>query len=216
MKCLWEYNSFLSSIWIYHIWYAKCQPFCLGLSVVAWWYGAIGSSNDLLLDGTKPLPEPVMTNHQWVFMVLNSDLFHKQCSGYWFLKWVWNICLFTKLLPHLSGANEFQECLVLTFTLQVLTESEQMRKEADDTGPMAEVEHWRQLNARFNSIVDQIKERSNRNIITILHIAKSKVLKVKYFDWTDCFLLMPYGVPVLKCLTFAWPKVNAPCGPQRL
>ena len=53
-----------------------------------------------------------------------------------------------------------------------------MRKEADDTGPMAELEHWRQLQARFSSIIEQIKKHESKMIINILHIAKSKVLKV--------------------------------------
>ena len=65
-----------------------------------------------------------------------------------------------------------------TTIFQVLTESEQMRKEADDTGPMAELEHWRQLTARFNSILQQIKGHDCKMVINILHIAKSKVLKV--------------------------------------
>lgn len=40
---------------------------------------------------------------------------------------------------------------------QVLAESAQMRKEADDTGPLAELEHWRFLEARFNSFLEQLK-----------------------------------------------------------
>ena len=33
---------------------------------------------------------------------------------------------------------------------QVLTESEQMRKEADDVGPAAELEHWKRRMVTFN------------------------------------------------------------------
>ena len=33
---------------------------------------------------------------------------------------------------------------------QVLTESEQMRKEADDIGPSAELEHWKSRMTTFN------------------------------------------------------------------
>lgn len=40
---------------------------------------------------------------------------------------------------------------------QVLAESEQMRKEADDVGPRAELEHWKQRMAKFNGLLDQIK-----------------------------------------------------------
>ena len=60
----------------------------------------------------------------------------------------------------------------------MLAESEQMRREADDTGPMAELEHWRQLTAKFNAILEQIKHPRCKMVINILHIAKSKVLKV--------------------------------------
>ncbi|XP_023932850.1 dynein heavy chain 8, axonemal [Lingula anatina] len=60
---------------------------------------------------------------------------------------------------------------------QVLAESDQMRKEADDTGPLAELEHWRQLTARFNSILEQIKGHECKMAIHILNSAKSKVLK---------------------------------------
>ena len=61
---------------------------------------------------------------------------------------------------------------------QMLSESEQMRREADDTGPYAEFEHWRQLNARFNSVLEQIRSHECRMAIQILHISKSKILKV--------------------------------------
>ena len=53
-----------------------------------------------------------------------------------------------------------------------------MRKEADDTGPLAELEHWRQLMARFNALLDQIKSHKCRMVINIINIARSKVLKV--------------------------------------
>ena len=62
----------------------------------------------------------------------------------------------------------------------MLAESEQMRKEADDTGPMAELEHWRMRMAKFNSLVEQINARDCRAVLRILHIAKSKTLKVTF------------------------------------
>lgn len=36
---------------------------------------------------------------------------------------------------------------------QVLAESEQMRKEADDIGPSAELDHWKMKMAKFNRYV---------------------------------------------------------------
>jgi len=62
---------------------------------------------------------------------------------------------------------------------QILAESDQMRKEADDTGPLAELDHWRQLMARFNSILDQIKSQKCRMAINIVNTARSKVIKVR-------------------------------------
>ena len=40
---------------------------------------------------------------------------------------------------------------------QVLVQSEQMRKEADDIGPAAELDHWKQRMAKFSSLLDEIK-----------------------------------------------------------
>ena len=60
----------------------------------------------------------------------------------------------------------------------MLAESEQMRREADDTGPMAELEHWKMRMAKFNSLVEQIKGADCKAVIRILLIAKSKTLKV--------------------------------------
>lgn len=54
-----------------------------------------------------------------------------------------------------------------------------MRKEADDTGPLAELEHWRHLTSRFTSLIEQIRDHDCKMAIQILHVAKSKVLKVK-------------------------------------
>ncbi|XP_056012226.1 dynein axonemal heavy chain 8-like [Ostrea edulis] len=64
---------------------------------------------------------------------------------------------------------------------QILAESDQMRKEADDTGPLAELEHWRQLMARFNALLEQIRSHNCRMVINILNVAKSKVLR----KWKD-------------------------------
>ena len=53
-----------------------------------------------------------------------------------------------------------------------------MRKEADDTGPLAELEYWKQRTAKFSCLVDQIKTQPCRGVITTLVAAKSKVIKV--------------------------------------
>lgn len=65
-----------------------------------------------------------------------------------------------------------------------------MRREADDTGPLAELEHWKLRMARFNSLVEQIKSQEGRAVIKALQLAKSKTLKVFLI-----FLLWPLSHP---------------------
>ena len=64
----------------------------------------IGSCNVFLPDGTKPLPEPMLTYHQWSCIAFIYNQCHK-CSGDQFIKWFFKNT-FVKLLPLLSGANE--------------------------------------------------------------------------------------------------------------
>ena len=40
--------------------------------------GNIGSGNGLLPDGTKPLPEPMLTYHQWSFVVFTLQQFTQE------------------------------------------------------------------------------------------------------------------------------------------
>lgn len=53
-----------------------------------------------------------------------------------------------------------------------------MRKEADDVGPKAELDHWKKRLARFDSLTACIRKQQCRTVISILVAAKSKVLKV--------------------------------------
>uniref|UniRef100_A0A8V0ZHJ8 Dynein axonemal heavy chain 8 n=1 Tax=Gallus gallus TaxID=9031 RepID=A0A8V0ZHJ8_CHICK len=62
--------------------------------------------------------------------------------------------------------------------LQVLIESQQMRKEADNSGPLTELEHWKCMSAKFNSIIEQIKGSDCRAVINILNVGHSKLLKM--------------------------------------
>lgn len=54
----------------------------------------------------------------------------------------------------------------------VLAESEQMRKEADDIGPNAELAHWKARMVKFNSITDQLKSLICKKVVGILHATK--------------------------------------------
>ncbi|ELK00339.1 Dynein heavy chain 8, axonemal [Pteropus alecto] len=69
---------------------------------------------------------------------------------------------------------------------QVLIESEQMRKEADDSGPLTELEHWKRMSAKFNYIIEQIKGPSCKAVINVLNVAHSKLLKVTNQMVTAC------------------------------
>uniref|UniRef100_A0A669P3A4 AAA+ ATPase domain-containing protein n=1 Tax=Phasianus colchicus TaxID=9054 RepID=A0A669P3A4_PHACC len=60
---------------------------------------------------------------------------------------------------------------------QVLVESEQMRREADDIGPSAELEHWKSRMSLFNSLLDDIKSSRVKKTLSILQAARSKTLK---------------------------------------
>ena len=62
--------------------------------------------------------------------------------------------------------------------MQVLAESEQMRREADNIGPRVELEHWKKRTAKFNYICEQVKSQSFKAVIGVLHVAKSKLLTV--------------------------------------
>ena len=63
-----------------------------------------------------------------------------------------------------------------------------MRREADDTGPMAELEHWKMRMAKFSSLVEQINHEDCRAVLRILHIAKSKTLKVTFSSLNRLFV----------------------------
>ena len=71
-------------------------------------------------------------------------------------------------------------CYVLI--LQVLTESEQMRKEADNIGPRAELDHWKKRMSKFNFLLEQIKGSKVKAVVGVLQAAKSKTIKVSHVD----------------------------------
>uniref|UniRef100_A0A8B9H9P0 AAA+ ATPase domain-containing protein n=1 Tax=Astyanax mexicanus TaxID=7994 RepID=A0A8B9H9P0_ASTMX len=59
---------------------------------------------------------------------------------------------------------------------QVLAESEQLRKEADDIGPSEELQYWKSRMSTFNSLLEEIKKPHVRKVIGVLQVAKSKML----------------------------------------
>ncbi|XP_078503479.1 dynein axonemal heavy chain 8 isoform X2 [Lissotriton helveticus] len=75
--------------------------------------------------------------------------------------------------------HQLEEVLMMWYKQieQVLLESEQIRKEADDAGPLTELEHWKRMSAKFTYLIEQIKGPSCRAAINILNAYRSKVLK---------------------------------------
>ena len=80
--------------------------------------------------------------------------------------------------PSLVEAAEEHTLIWCKEIHQILTQSEQMRRESDDVGPRAELEHWKKRMAKFDSLTTSIKTPQCRAIINILVAAKSKVLQV--------------------------------------
>ncbi|XP_054841808.1 dynein axonemal heavy chain 5 [Eublepharis macularius] len=60
---------------------------------------------------------------------------------------------------------------------QVIAENDQLRKEADDLGPRAELDHWKRRLSKFNYLLDQLKTSEVKAVVGVLTAAKSKLLK---------------------------------------
>ena len=54
-----------------------------------------------------------------------------------------------------------------------------MRKEADNIGPRAELDHWKKRMSKFNFLLEQIKGSNVKAVLGVLQQAKSKTIKVK-------------------------------------
>ena len=55
----------------------------------------IGTGNDLLPDGTKPLPEPMLTYHKYGPVAITQELFYNKYLSHQLLKWAWNALIKT-------------------------------------------------------------------------------------------------------------------------
>ncbi|KAK2844297.1 hypothetical protein Q5P01_010956 [Channa striata] len=75
--------------------------------------------------------------------------------------------------------EKMEECLKVWIKQieQVLAESEQLRKEADDLGPWAELDHWKRRMSCFNYLLDQLKSPHVKAVVGVLLLAKSKLIK---------------------------------------
>uniref|UniRef100_A0A3P8Q8G2 Dynein axonemal heavy chain 5 n=1 Tax=Astatotilapia calliptera TaxID=8154 RepID=A0A3P8Q8G2_ASTCA len=75
------------------------------------------------------------------------------------------------------GDRQFSAVISNASILQVLAESDQLRKEADDLGPRAELEHWKKRMTRFNYLLDQLKSPDVKVALGVVLLAKSKLIK---------------------------------------
>ncbi|KAL2307869.1 hypothetical protein Nmel_000857, partial [Mimus melanotis] len=60
---------------------------------------------------------------------------------------------------------------------QVLAENDQLRKEADDLGPRAELDYWKKKLSKFNYLMEQLKSPDVKAVLGVLTAAKSKLLQ---------------------------------------
>uniref|UniRef100_A0A8D0GPG5 Dynein axonemal heavy chain 5 n=1 Tax=Sphenodon punctatus TaxID=8508 RepID=A0A8D0GPG5_SPHPU len=60
---------------------------------------------------------------------------------------------------------------------QVIAENDQLRKEADDLGPRAELDHWKKRLSKFDYLLDQLKTPDVKAVLGVLIAAKSKLIK---------------------------------------
>ena len=77
-----------------------------------------------------------------------------------------------------------------------------MRKENDDVGPKAELDHWKKRLARFDSLTACVKSPQCRNVVSILVAAKSKVLKVFILCAKTPQLIINHLLKPSGCYTF--------------
>ncbi|KAM4687754.1 dynein axonemal heavy chain 5 [Discoglossus pictus] len=78
-----------------------------------------------------------------------------------------------------EGLEKIEQCMKVWIKQieQVLAESNQLRKEADDLGPRAELDHWKKRLSKFNYLLDQLKTPDVKVVLGVLTAAKSKLIK---------------------------------------
>ncbi|KAJ9594443.1 hypothetical protein L9F63_014128 [Diploptera punctata] len=96
--------------------------------------------------------------------------------------WVGILSTHTELMASLGNSDIVKqvEAVVRTWgkqIKQVLTQSDHLRQERDDIGPLVELHHWRRLLAKFTSIIEHLKSHKCKNYIQYLIQSKSKLIK---------------------------------------
>jgi hypothetical protein len=78
----------------------------------------------------------------------------------------------------------------------VVAASQQLRTEADNVGPHAELEHWKSRTATFNGLLEQMTCKATTSVIGVLNAGKSKVLE----RWRSVDVQVCLRACVLACL----------------
>ncbi|NXM06845.1 DYH8 protein, partial [Tyrannus savana] len=75
--------------------------------------------------------------------------------------------------------HQLEEVLMIWYKQieHVLIESKQIRREANDSGPLTELEHWKYMSAKLNFIIEQIKGQNCKAVINVLRVGHSKLLR---------------------------------------
>ncbi|KAF5899802.1 dynein heavy chain 5, axonemal, partial [Clarias magur] len=86
---------------------------------------------------------------------------------------------YTAVANSTEALEKIEDCMKIWIKQieQVLAESDQLRKEADDLGPRAELDHWKKRMSRFNYLLDQLKSPNVKAVLGVLMMAKSKLIK---------------------------------------
>ncbi|KAJ7404297.1 hypothetical protein WISP_146823 [Willisornis vidua] len=76
--------------------------------------------------------------------------------------------------------HQLEEVLMIWYQQieYVLTESKQIIREANDSGPLTELEHWKYVSAKLNFIIEQIKGQNCKAVLNVLRVGHSKVLRM--------------------------------------
>ncbi|CAH8651359.1 unnamed protein product [Schistosoma margrebowiei] len=66
---------------------------------------------------------------------------------------------------------------------QVMVIADQIRKEADNTGPRVELEYWRRRMITFNTIFEEMNKHNCKIVFGILSTFNCPLVKVRYYRW---------------------------------
>uniref|UniRef100_A0A8C6U862 Dynein heavy chain tail domain-containing protein n=1 Tax=Neogobius melanostomus TaxID=47308 RepID=A0A8C6U862_9GOBI len=76
-------------------------------------------------------------------------------------------------LRSLDGKYTFKRVV-----LNVLLEVDQLRRLDGSAGPLSELEHWKQMSLKFDSVLNHIQSSECKAVVKVLCISKSKTMKM--------------------------------------